>query len=645
MIKIRFPDGAERQYEAGVSALDIAKSISEGLARKVLAASVNGQVWDATRPITTDSSLKLHTWDDAEGKNTFWHSSAHLMAEAVEALYPGVKFWVGPALDKGFYYDIDLGGQQISEEDLVAIEKKMNELAKQNNAYLRKEISKQEAVTYFQEKSDEYKLDLLQGLDDGSITFYTQGQFTDLCRGPHIPHTGFIKAIKLTSIAGAYWKGDEKNKMLTRLYGVTFPNQKELDEYLLMLEEAKKRDHRKLGKELGIFTMDDDVGAGLPLWLPNGTVIIEELEKLAKQTEEDAGYKRVVTPHIAKESMYLTSGHLPYYADSMFPPMELDGTKYYLKAMNCPHHHKIFDAEPKSYKDLPFRIAEYGTCYRYEQSGELFGLMRVRCLHMNDAHIYCSKEQFAAEFRAVNDMYIKYFKIFGIDKYVMRLSLHEPTKLGAKYVNEPELWKETEAMVRNVLIESNIPFVEVPDEAAFYGPKIDVQIWSAIGREFTLATNQVDFNSGNKFKLNYVNQNNQPEVPLIIHRAPLGTHERFIGFLLEHYAGKFPVWLAPLQVKILPISDKFMDYALEVKQELRAIGVRVEIDDRSEKIGKKIRDTELSRVPYMLVVGEKEAAERKLAVRRQGKGDLGTQELAAFITLIQDEILHRKSGE
>ncbi len=645
MINISFPDGAVRQYEAGVSALDIAKSISEGLARKVLAASVNGQVWDATRPITTDSALKLHTWDDAEGKNTFWHSSAHLMAEAVEAIYPGVKFWVGPALDKGFYYDIDLGGNHISEEDLAAIEKKMNELAKQNNPYQRKEISKSEAVGYFTDKSDEYKLDLLQGLEDGSITFYTQGQFTDLCRGPHIPHTGFIKAIKLTSIAGAYWKGDEKNKMLTRLYGVTFPNQKELDEYILMLEEAKKRDHRKLGKELGIFTMDDDVGAGLPLWLPNGTVIIEELEKLAKQTEEAAGYKRVVTPHIAKESMYLTSGHLPYYADSMFPPMELDGTKYYLKAMNCPHHHKIFDAEPKSYKDLPFRIAEYGTCYRYEQSGELFGLMRVRCLHMNDAHIYCSKEQFAAEFRAVNDMYIKYFKIFGIDKYVMRLSLHEPTKLGAKYVNEPELWKETETMVRNVLIESNIPFVEVPDEAAFYGPKIDVQIWSAIGREFTLATNQVDFNSGNKFKLNYVNQNNQPEVPLIIHRAPLGTHERFIGFLLEHYAGKFPVWLAPLQVKILPISDKFMDYANQVKDTLKAVGVRVEIDDRSEKIGKKIRDTELSRVPYMLVVGEKEAAEKQLSVRRQGKGDLGTQPLDAFVTMIQDEILHRKAAE
>lgn len=645
MINISFPDGAVRQYEQGMSALDIAKSISEGLARKVLAASVNGQVWDATRPITTDSALKLLTWDDADGKNTFWHSSAHLMAEAVEALYPGVKFWVGPALDKGFYYDIDLGGHQISEDDLLAIEKKMNELAKQNNAYQRKEISKSEAITYFTDKSDEYKLDLLQGLDDGSITFYTQGQFTDLCRGPHIPHTGFIKAIKLTSIAGAYWKGDEKNKMLTRLYGVTFPNQKELDEYILMLEEAKKRDHRKLGKELGIFTMDDDVGAGLPLWLPNGTVIIEELEKLAKQTEEAAGYKRVVTPHIAKESMYLTSGHLPYYADSMFPPMELDGTKYYLKAMNCPHHHKIFDAEPKSYKDLPYRIAEYGTCYRYEQSGELFGLMRVRCLHMNDAHIYCSKEQFAAEFRAVNEMYIKYFKIFGVDKYVMRLSLHEPSKLGAKYVNEPELWKQTEAMVREVLIESNIPYIEVQDEAAFYGPKIDVQIWSAIGREFTLATNQVDFNSGNKFKLNYVNKDNQPEVPLIIHRAPLGTHERFIGFLLEHYAGKFPVWLAPLQVKILPISDKFMDYAVQVKDLLRAAGVRVEIDDRSEKIGKKIRDTELSRVPYMLVVGEKEAADNKLSVRRQGKGDIGTQGVDEFKALILDEILHRKGVE
>jgi len=645
MINIKFPDGAVRQYEAGISADGIAKSISEGLARKVLAASVNGEVWDSTRPILTDASLQLLTWDDDAGKNTFWHSSAHLMAEAVEVLYPGVKFWVGPALDKGFYYDIDLGDRHIIEDDLIAIERKMNELAKAANAFNRKEISKADAIAYFTERNDPYKLDLLEGLQDGNITLYEQGNFTDLCRGPHIPNTAAIKAIKLTNIAGAYWKGNEKNKMLTRLYGVTFPSQKELDAYLLMLEEAKKRDHRKLGKELGIFTMDDDVGQGLPLWLPNGTIIIEELEKLAKETEEVAGYKRVVTPHIAKESMYLTSGHLPYYADSMFPPMELDGTKYYLKAMNCPHHHKIFDAEPKSYKDLPYRIAEYGTCYRYEQSGELFGLMRVRCLHMNDAHIYCNKEQFAAEFRAVNDMYTKYFKIFGIDKYVMRLSLHDPSKLGAKYVNEPELWKETEAMVRKVLIESEIPYVEVQDEAAFYGPKIDVQIWSAIGREFTLATNQVDFNSGNKFKLSYVNQNNQPEVPLIIHRAPLGTHERFIGFLLEHYAGKFPVWLSPLQVKILPISDKFMEFSESVKQQLKAVGVRVEIDDRSEKIGKKIRDTELQRVPYMLVVGEKETLENKLSVRRQGKGDLGMQYTQVFIDAIIQEIRERKSGE
>ena len=640
-MKISFPDGAVREYEQGVSAMDIAKSISEGLARKVLAASINGEVWDMTRPIPNDATLKLLTWDDAEGKNTFWHSSAHLMAEAVESLFPGVKFWVGPALDRGFYYDMDLGDKKITEDDLLTLEKKMNELAKKNNPYQRKEISKQDAIAYFSEKGDEYKLDLLQNLEDGGITLYSQGGFTDLCRGPHIPHTGFIKAIKLTSIAGAYWKGDEKNKQLTRVYGVTFPSQKELDEYLALLEEAKKRDHRKLGKELGIYTMDDDTGPGLPLWLPNGTIIIEELERLAKETEAAAGYKRVVTPHIAKESMYLTSGHLPYYADSMFPPMEMDGEKYYLKAMNCPHHHKIFDAEPKSYKDLPFRIAEYGTCYRYEQSGELFGLMRVRCLHMNDAHIYCSREDFAQEFRAVNDMYLKYFKIFGIDKYVMRLSLHDPAKRGQKYVNEPQLWEETESMVRKVLIESNIPFVEVQDEAAFYGPKIDVQIWSTIGREFTLATNQVDFNSGNKFKLSYTNQGNQPEVPLIIHRAPLGTHERFIGFLLEHYAGKFPLWLAPLQVKILPISDKFMDYAKTLLQKLKKADIRAEIDDRSEKIGKKIRDTELARVPYMLVIGEKEVNDGKVAVRKQGKGDAGTMDTDAFIAAAVNEISER----
>lgn len=644
MIKITLPDGSVREYENGVTSIDIAKSISEGLARKVLAAEINGNVSDATIPLTKDSSLKLLTWDDLGGKSTFWHSSAHLMAEAVQELFPGVKFWVGPAIDKGFYYDMDLGDRKISEDDLLKLEKKMNELSKQNNSFIRKEISKKDAVDYFNKKGDEYKLDLIENLNDGEITFYSQGSFTDLCRGPHLPNTGFIKAIKLTSIAGAYWKGDEKNKQLTRIYGITFPNQKELDEYLIMLEEAKKRDHRKLGKELSIFAYDDEVGQGLPLWLPNGTVIIEELEKLAKETEKKAGYKRVVTPHIAKESLYLTSGHLPYYQDGMYPPMELDGTKYYLKAMNCPHHHKIFAAEPKSYKDLPLRLAEYGTCYRYEQSGELFGLMRVRCLHMNDAHIYCTREQFAEEFKAVNEMYTKYFKIFGIDKYVMRLSLHDPAKLGQKYIDEPELWLETEEMVRQVLKESNIPYIEVQDEGAFYGPKIDVQIWSAIGREFTLATNQVDFAQGKRFNLEFANKENGTENPLIIHRAPLGTHERFIGFLLEHYAGNLPTWIAPVQVKILPISDKFMDFAKEVRDKLFDEGIRVEIDDRSEKIGKKIRDTELLKIPYMLIIGEKEMTANAVSVRKHGKGDAGSLPVAEFLSEILTEIRERKGN-
>lgn len=645
MIDISFPDGAVRQYEKGTTSLDIAKSISEGLARKVLAAIVNGQVWDATRPINENATLKLLTWNDSEGKSTFWHSSAHLMAEAVESLFPGVKFWVGPPVENGFYYDMDLGDRKMSEDDLAALEKKMNELAKQNNPYSRKEISKNEAVKYFTEKGDQYKLDLLTGLNDGEITFYSQGNFTDLCRGPHIPATGTIKAIKLTNIAGAYWKGDEKNKMLTRVYGVSFPSQKELDEHLLMLEEAKKRDHRKLGKELSIFTLDDDVGPGLPLWMPNGTIIIEELERLAKETELAGGYKRVVTPHIAKENLYITSGHLPYYQDSMYPPMELEGIKYYLRAMNCPHHHKIFAAEPRSYKELPLRLAEYGTCYRYEQSGELFGLMRVRCLHMNDAHIYCTKEQFYEEFKAVNAMYLKYFSIFGIDKYVMRLSLHSPDKLGQKYVNEPELWKETEALVRDVLIKTNTPFVEVQDEAAFYGPKIDVQIWSIIGKEFTLATNQVDFAQGRRFKLEFTSQENKAETPLIIHRAPLGTHERFIGFLLEHYAGRFPIWLAPVQVKVLPISDKFIPYAESVSGKLKKADIRSEVDDRNEKIGKKIRDTELMKVPFMLVVGEKEMNENKVAVRRHGKGDKGVITVEEFVEGVTKEIKERKDEE
>jgi threonyl-tRNA synthetase len=642
MIKVTFPDGNVKEYSQGISPLEIAKSISHGLASKILVASINDKVWDLERPLTDDCAIKLFTWDDREGKETYWHSSAHLMAEALEELYPNTKFGIGPSIEAGFYYDIDLGGQSLSSEDLGAIEKKMRQLAEKKSPFLRSEIAKADAINYFTEKGDQYKLELLQDLNDGEITFYQQGNFTDLCRGPHLPNTGYIKSIKLMSIAGAYWRGNEKNPMMTRIYGITFPKQAELDAHLAMLEEAKKRDHRKLGKELSIFAFDDMVGQGLPLWLPNGGIIIEELEKLAKESEQADGYHRVVTPHIAKEIMYQTSGHLPYYADSMFPPMEIDGTKYYLRGMNCPHHHKVFDAEPKSYKDLPYRLAEYGTCYRYEQSGELFGLMRVRVLHMNDAHIYCTKEQFESEFKKVNAMYLKYFKIFGIDKYKMRLSLHEPSKLGVKYIDEPKLWQETEDMVRQVLIDSGIPFEEVKDEAAFYGPKIDVEIVSAIGRWFTLATNQVDFNSGNTFHLKFTNSNNEPEVPLIIHRAPLGTHERFIGFLLEHFAGNFPTWLAPQQIAVLPISDKFMDYAQKVNESLVNAGFRSKVDERNEKIGKKIRDAEMLKIPYMLVVGEKDMNENKVSIRVHGKGDVGSLDLASFIEAVSKEIATRQ---
>lgn len=636
-IQITFPDGAVKAFESGITALEIAGQLSNSLPKKVLAAEVNGEVQDATRPINTDATLKLLTWNDTDGKSTFWHSSAHLMAEAIESLYKGIKFGIGPPIEHGFYYDIDTGDTPLTLQDLEKIEKKMVELANKKSEYKRQKIAKAEAVKYFEEKGDEYKLELLEGLNDGDITFYTQGNFTDLCRGPHIPHTGHIKAIKLMKLAGAYWRGDEKRKQLTRIYGVTFPNQQELDDYLKMLEEAEKRDHRKLGQQLEIYTFDDEVGPGLPLWMPNGGFLIEKIEELAKKTEDEAGYSRVRTPHIAKESLYIRSGHLPYYKESMFPPMELDNVKYYLKAMNCPHHHKIFGAMPKSYKDLPIRLAEYGTCYRYEDSGSLFGLMRVRSLQMNDAHIYCTKEQFEEEFRAVNAMYLKYFKIFGIDKYKMRLSKHEPSKLGQKYINEPELWIETENMVRDVLVSSGIPFEEVPDEAAFYGPKIDIQIYSAIGREFTLATNQVDFAQGKRFNLKYINKDNQEDFPIIIHRAPLSTHERFIGFLLEHFAGNFPVWLAPKQIAILPISDKFLDYATDLMKSLKAQGFRVKLDERAEKIGKKIRDAEMMKIPYMAIIGEKEVQNREVSLRKHGQGDLGAYTPEALTTLLTAE--------
>lgn len=637
-IKITLPDQSVREFPKGSSPMDVAKSISEGLARNVLAAKVDGEIQDLNRPLVQDAQVTLLTWNDTDGKNTMWHSSAHLMAEALEFYYPTIKFWVGPPVENGFYYDVDFGGIAFSADDLKKIEDKMAELAKQGNAYVRKEMSKADAIQYFTERNDPYKLDLLSNLEDGKITFYTQGNFTDLCRGPHIPNTSYIKAIKLTNVAGAYWKNDSNNPMLTRIYGITFPKKSELEAYITMIEEAKKRDHRKIGKEMEIFTFDDDVGPGLPLWLPNGGVLIEELERLAKKTEALAGYKRVRTPHLAKESMYLTSGHLPYYAESMYPPMEFDGEKYYLKAMNCPHHHKIFKELNLSYRDLPLRLAEYGTCYRYEQSGELFGLMRVRQLQMNDAHIYCTKEQFADEFNAVNDMYLKYFRIFGIEKYVMRFSTHEPSKLGQKYVDNAALWLETEDMVRNVLIESKIPYIEVADEGAFYGPKIDVQVWSAIGREFTLATNQVDFAVPARFGLTFRNAKNEMETPICIHRAPLGTHERFIGFLIEHYAGNFPLWLAPEQIAILPISDKFNGYAKKVLQVLINSDLRGLVDDRDEKIGKKIRDAEMKKIPYMLIIGEKEEQENSVSVRQHGKGDQGSLPMQEFVDKMQAEI-------
>lgn len=636
-VVITFPDGAQRSYNAGISPMEIAQSISEGLARNVLSAKVNDQVVDANTPITTDSTLSLLTWNDKEGKQTYWHSSAHLLAEALEALYPGIKLAIGPPIDRGFYYDIDFGDMRFTSDDFEKVENKMRELAKSNSSFVRKSVSKAEAIQYFTEKADPYKLELIQDLEDGQITFYTQGNFTDLCRGPHIPHTGHIKSIKLLNTAGAYWRGDEKNKQLTRIYGITFPKKSELDEYLELLEEAKKRDHRKLGKELEIYTFDDDVGPGLPLWLPNGGIIIEQLEAYAKKIEKEAGYFRVKSPHIARESMYIKSGHLPYYKDSMFPPMEIDGVNYYLKAMNCPHHHKIFDATPKSYRDLPIRLAEYGTCYRYEQSGELFGLMRVRSLQMNDAHIYCTEEQFEAEFQAVNALYLKHFEKFGIEKYVMRFSKHDPAKLGQKYIDMPELWLKTESMVRKVLDKMGVNYVEVEDEAAFYGPKIDIQVYSAIGKEFTLATNQVDFAQAERFDLSYTSENNEKVRPIIIHRAPLSTHERFIGFLLEHYAGNFPVWLAPKQAIVLPISDKYADYAEEVGKYLKISDIRASVDHRSEKAGKKIRDAEVAKIPYMIIVGEKEQESQTVSVRMHGGTDLGSMEIQQLAERILNE--------
>ncbi len=642
-MNITFPDGAVRQYEQGSSAMDIAKSISEGLARRILAAEVNGEIWDLSRPIKNDASIKFLTWEDTNGKSTFWHSSAHLMAEAVEDTFPGVKFWVGPPVEKGFYYDIDLGDNVITETDLVKLEKKMTELSKQNNPYVRKEISKADAIQYFEEKGDEYKLDLLSNLEDGNITFYTQGKFTDLCRGPHIPSTGIIKGIKLTSIAGAYWKGDEKNKMLTRIYGVTFPNQKELDEYLVFLEEAKKRDHRKIGKELELFTFSEKVGQGLPLWLPKGAMLRGRLQEFMQKAQLEAGYLPVVTPHIGSKNLYVTSGHYEKYGADSFQPIKtpVEGEEFFLKPMNCPHHCEIYKAVPRSYKDLPLRLAEFGTVYRYEQSGELHGLTRVRGFTQDDAHLFCMPEQVKEEFKKVIDLVLHVFSSLGFKDYTAQISLRDQED-RTKYIGSDENWDLAEKSIMEAVNEKGLENVVIEyGEAAFYGPKLDFMVRDAIGRKWQLGTIQVDYNLPERFDLTYIGEDNTKHRPVMIHRAPFGSLERFVAVLIEHCAGKFPMWLVPVQVKILPISDKFISYAENVLSQLKNNDIRAEIDDRSEKIGKKIRDTELAKIPVMLIIGEKEVNEEKVSVRRQGKGDEGTKTLIEVIENIKEEVKNK----
>jgi len=646
MINITFPDGAVRQYEPGVTALDIAKSISEGLARKVLAANVNGQVVDATRPILTDSTLQLLTWVDKDGKATMWHSSAHLMAEALEALYPGVKLGYGPSIENGFYYDIDLGDRTISEDDLKQVEAKMVELSKRNSEYVRKEVSKADALAYFTEKGDQYKIETINELADGSISFYTQGGFTDLCRGPHIPNTGFIKSIKLTSIAGAYWRGSEKNKMLTRIYGITFPNQKELDEYLTLIEEAKKRDHRKLGKELELFAFSEKVGLGLPMWLPKGAMLRERLQRFLQEAQIASGYLPVVTPHIGNKNLYVTSGHYEKYGKDSFQPIHTpeEGEEFMLKPMNCPHHCELYKVSPKSYKDLPVRFAEFGTVYRYEQHGELHGLTRVRGFTQDDAHLFCRPDQVKEEFQKVIDLVMYVFNSLSFTEYTAQISLRHKTD-RSKYMGSEENWELAEKAIIESAAEKGLNTVVEYDEAAFYGPKLDFMVKDALGRKWQLGTIQVDYNLPERFELEYIGADNQKHRPVMIHRAPFGSLERFIAVLIEHCAGKFPLWLAPTQVKILPISDKSQAYAEKVAELLKKAEIRAEIDDRSEKIGKKIREAELAKIPYMLVLGEKEAADNVVAVRRQSKGDLGTMPLEQFTTMINEEVANRKPIE
>lgn len=635
MINITFPDGNIRQYAVGTSAMDIAKSISEGLARVVLAAKFNGEVRDLARPITEDGTITFLKWEDKEGKSTFWHSSAHLLAEALEALHPGIKFGIGPPIENGFYYDVDTGDKPLTAADLPALEQKVLELARKKSEFVRTEVSKADAIQYFTEKKDEYKLELIDGLEDGSITFYQQGNFVDLCRGPHIPTTEPIKAVKITNLAGAYWRGDEKRKQLTRIYAITFPKQKELDEYLHLLEEAKKRDHRKLGAELELFMFSEKVGQGLPIWLPKGTALRSRLEDFLKKEQLKRGYQPVITPHIGSKKLYVTSGHWEKYGKDSFQPIRTpdEDEEFLLKPMNCPHHCEIFAHRPHSYRDLPVRIAEFGTVYRYEQSGELHGLTRVRCFTQDDAHIFCTEDQLKEEFLAVLDLTRYVLAKLGFDKFTAQISLRDPEN-KTKYVGTEENWRKAEQAIIDAAAEAGLNTITELGEAAFYGPKLDFMVKDALGRSWQLGTIQVDYNLPERFDLTYIGADNQPHRPVMIHRAPFGSMERFTGVLIEHCAGKFPLWLTPEQFAILPVSDKYVEYALQVKQEMESEGLRGIVDDRNETIGRKIRDNELKRIPFLLVVGEKELEAHSVAVRKQGEGDQGALTIAEFVALV-----------
>ncbi|MEP6646044.1 MAG: threonine--tRNA ligase [Saprospiraceae bacterium] len=639
MIKITLPDGSIREYAAGTTSMDIAKSISEGLARNVMAAKVNNELWDASRPINTDSTLQLLTWNDEGGKYAFWHSSAHLLAEALESLYPGVKFGIGPAIESGFYYDVDLGDRSLTPEELPKIEAKMLELARLKNEFKRSDVSKADALKYFSGKGDEYKIELINDLTDGTITFYQQGNFVDLCRGPHIGNTDKIKAVKLTNIAGAYWRGDEKRKQLTRIYGITFPQQKELTEYLVMMEEAKKRDHRKLGAELELFAFSERVGAGLVLWLPKGTVVRNRLQNFLRKEQAKRGYKEVMTPHIGKKELYVTSGHYEKYGADSFQPIHTpkEGEEFFLKPMNCPHHCEIYAVKPHSYRDLPIRIAEFGTVYRYEQSGELHGLSRVRGFTQDDAHIFCTPEQVKEEFLNVLELTKLVIAKAGFEKFTAQISLRDPNK-PEKYLGDPANFAKAEQAIIDAVAEAGLDAVQVPGEAAFYGPKLDFMIRDAIGRQWQLGTIQVDYNLPERFQLEYIGADNQPHRPVMIHRAPFGSMERFISILIEHTTGKLPLWLAPDQFAVLPIGEGHIDYCKRVLATLEDIGLSGYIDDRNETIGRKIRDTELKKVPYMLIAGDKEMAENLVALRKQGEGDQGAMRVDEFAEKLLNEI-------